>query len=176
MNKQLVKAILLQFFFILFFTNNVFATSPYVLPYPGIMPGNKLYKLLEIKEAFNKYWYFGDFARFGYNLKMSDKYLVEAKTLFDYKQYLLGSVSLSKSDQYFYNIKKYLIFAKNHGKDNSFKNQILQQAILKHLEELEKLKKTSPEIFEWIPEKDTPTVIKIRKIIDESITLRKQSQ
>ena len=73
----------------------MFAESQYVLPYPSAMPGSFLYKLNLVQEEILRYWYFGDFGQFKYNLGLSDKYLVEAKTLFEYKQYLLA-ISPSK--------------------------------------------------------------------------------
>ena len=76
-------------FFIILIPSSVYAQSSYVLPYPSQMPGGLYYKIHLIYENVSKYWYFGDFGRFDYNLKQSDKYLVETKTLFEYKQILV---------------------------------------------------------------------------------------
>ena len=86
----------------------LFAEASYVLPYPSAMPGSKFYKLHQLFEKFEKYWYFGNFSNFHYNLKYSDKYLVEAKTLFEYKQYLLAYQALKKSNSFFLKTKQSL--------------------------------------------------------------------
>ena len=152
----------------------VFAQSSYVLPYPSAMPGNKFYKFHEILEFVSKYWYFGNFGQFTYNLNESDKYLVEAKTLFEYKQYLLGTKSLEKSNSYFVNTWPYLIKAKTENKDISKKQAILREDSLKQIEELMKLSKEVPETFTWSPEKSKPTDLFLKKSIDKSIKIREQ--
>src|SRR3990167_5335496 len=78
----------------------VFAESSYVLPYPAAMPGSIWYEIDLLKEKAYQFLYFGDLSQFAYNLSEADKYLVEAKTLFEYKQYLLGYQALLKSDSF----------------------------------------------------------------------------
>lgn len=151
---------------------SVFAESPYVLPYPSAMPGNKIYKLHQLYEGLEKYWYFGDFAGFHYNLKYSDKYLVEAKTLFEYKQYLLAIQSLEKSNSYFIKTKISINSAKSNNKNTKEKKEILNNASAKHKEVLNQIKSITPEEFNWSPEKEKPTKILIRARISESIQIR----
>ena len=141
-----------------------FAESSYVLPYPSFMPGSIFYKLNLVKEEVLKYWYFGNFGQFYYNLKQSDKYLVEAKTLFDYKQYLLAYKALRKSDRYFEKIGKNILEKKTR----------LKEAAQKHIEELTKLKSNVPSTFNWIPERNSPTILKLWESIDMSIRLREK--
>lgn len=167
-----MKRILLTLFLFVLFVPKVSAQSSYVLPYPGAMPGNRVYELNLIKEKFEKYFYFGNFSAFSYNLKYSDKYLVEAKTLFEYKQFLLGESALKKSDSYFKNLKVTLDKAKNEGKDISQKKEILQKASQKHVEVLNKIKKEVPEKFNWQPEKVSPTFINLWIDIEASISKR----
>ncbi len=138
------------------------------------MPGSFLYKPHLLFEAFLKYWYFGNFGQFEYNLKESDKYLVEAKTLFEYDQYLQGSISLRKSDNYFGKTLPYLLLAKKEGKDISEKRQILSQAASKHIEILNILLKELPPSFEWKPEKEKPTTIKLKEELDNAIGIREK--
>ncbi len=160
----------------LYLSNNsvTFASSNYVLPYPSAMPGSFVYKLELVKEYLMSYWYFGDFGQFKYNLQESDKYLVEAKTLFDYKQYLLGYQALTNSDQYFEKIRPSLISAQNHNKDISEKLSILKEAALKHIEELNKMRKNVPETFVWSPEKRKPSNLNLGWLILNSIKIRGQ--
>ena len=150
----------------------VFAQSSYVLPYPSAMPGNKFYKFHEILEFVSKYWYFGNFGQFTYNLNESDKYLVEAKTLFEYKQYLLGYKAQQKSDKYFLETFKYLKNAKAENKDIAEKYSLLKNAAKKHTEVLINLKNIIPSEFLWQPEKSSLTKLNLKSDIENSINIR----
>lgn len=153
---------------------HIYAESNYVLPYPSTMPGSKFYIINLIKEKVLSYWYFGNFSKFKYNLKLSDKYLVEAKTLFEYKQYFLGINALRKSNSYFTNTSPYLIKAKIENKDISKNRTILREAALKHKEVFMKLEKDLPEIFIWIEEKSLPAVLELKKAVREAIAIREK--
>lgn len=159
-------------FFLFFLKTSVSAESNYVLPYPSAMPGSIFYKVHFLLERASKYWYFGDFGQFNYNLKFSDKYLVEAKILFEYNQYLLASQALGKSDRYFEKIHPNLEKAKNNGKNIKEQRQILGQAAKKHIEILTALKKILPENFIWTPEKSTPTSLNFKDMLNHSIEVR----
>jgi hypothetical protein len=166
----------LSFFIFLFCfivsSKMVLANSEYVLPYPSTMPGGVLYKIHAVSEYIQRYWYFGSFGKFSFNLKESDKYLVEAKTLFEYKQYLLGSRALSRSNSYFLKIKPSLSQAKNEGKNISEKLKLFNSAIEKHKEVLEQIRKDVPRDVLWSPEKDIPKKIMLHQEIAQAITLR----
>ena len=143
--------IIFLYFFIL--PCSVFAT--YTLPYPSYMPGNKLYSVSRIIDAVKEYWYWGKLGQAKYHLALADKYLVEAKTLFEYKQYLLAVDGLKRSDEH---IKKVPM-----NKD----------AMLSHVEVLNYLLKTLPEQFTWTPEKGAATQLNLHEIIKNSINIRK---
>lgn len=149
-----------------------FVQANYVLPYPSAMPGNILYKINLVKESLFKFWYFGDFGQFEYNLKESDKYLVEAKTLFEYEQYLLAFKSLEKSDNYFGKTMPYLLEAQKNGKNITVNKNLLKDAVLKHIQVLSRLEKDLPSTFIWTPEKDKSTTLNIKEKIDQSISIR----
>lgn len=161
-------------FLLLFFSFSKmsFANSSYVLPYPSSMPGSLLYKPHLILEQIMKFWYFGNFGQFEYNLKESDKYLVEAKTLFEYNQFLEASLSLQKSNNYFQNTMPYLVSAEREGKNIVEKRELLRQAALKHIEVLQKLSTELPDKFEWRPEKNKPTVIYIKDDLNKAVSER----
>ena len=167
------------FFFLLLFVISILyplsisAQSNYVLPYPSAMPGSNMYKLHLLWGKLSRYWYFGDFGQFDYSFKMSDKYLVEAKTLFEYKQYLLGYKALQKSNDYFKSTFPSLISAKIHNKNIFEKKNILKEASLKHMEVLKMVEKEVPGDFLWTPEKSSPQSLQIIKLIQGSINLRK---
>jgi hypothetical protein len=147
--------------------------AEYVLPSPSYMPGNKIYKLTRIFDALKRYWFFGNIAQFKYHLGLSDKYLVEAKTLMEYKQYLLASDALVRSDKEFGKVAKYLHDAKQEGVDISQLKSTLSEAIRVHIDMLTKLKPVVPSQFTWTPEKDKPTELKLLDMLVTSIELRR---
>lgn len=151
-----------------------YADSNYVLPYPSAMPGSIIYKLNLIQDELFRFWYFGDFGQFKYNLSQSDKYLVEAKTLFDYRQYLLAYQALIKSDNYFKKIKPAILSADRNGKNVGDKEKFLERAAEKHIEELSKLKRNLPQAFEWRPEKEQPQTLNLQKAFENSIRVRQE--
>ena len=167
--------VVLIFLFLVSAPTQVFAQSSYVLPYPSFMPGSIFYKVNLIKEEISKYWYFGNFGQFKYNLKQSDKYLIEAKTLFEYKQYLLAVNALEKSDFHFSKTKPSLLNAEREGKNISQNLLTLESAKEKHIEILEKISKEVPENFLWQPEKKKPTTLYLRKEIREAIDIKKKN-
>ncbi len=172
-NEKLIYPLLLVFCLLIFFKTPVLAQSTYVLPYPSSMPGTLSYKIHLLYENISKYWYFGDFGQFNYNLKMADKYLVEVKTLFEYKQYLLGYKALQRSDYYFVNVLPNLIKAERDKKNILQKRMMLKQAAQKHIEILEKLQMDNPDIFNWQPERTSSTLLDIKGKIISSINIRK---
>ena len=175
-NEKFIYLFGLVSLFSIFFTKPVFvfAKSSYVLPYPTFMPGSFLYKPHLFLEEILRFWYFGNLGQFKYTLRESDKYLVEAKTLFEYQQYLLGYKALKRSDSYFVKVHFYLINAQKEGKDITSQQAILIGAGLKHKEVLLKLKKGVPETFFWQPEKSQPTKLDLHDAIFRSISLREK--
>lgn len=159
---------------LIFFSSGfkISAQSHYVLPYPGTMPGNKVYSLLQLKDTLEEYWYFGDFAQFLYHRQQADKYLVEAKTLFEYKQYLLAHQALKKSDEHFVKLPGYLKNAKEQKKDITEKKRLLTDMALKHTEVLRGIYDNVPETFTWTPEKDDPTVLNLRADVTKALQIR----
>lgn len=172
MKRCLCIYFLVFLFSIAVFSEKAYAQSSYVLPYPSAMPGSFSYKLHLAWENLMEYWYFGNFGQFSYNLKQADKYLVEAKTLFEYKQYLLAYKALQKSDDYFIKTYLYLRKAKNESKNINQKQNLLKEASLKHKEKLNEIKPNIPENFVWQPEKAALVNLELRKKIEESIGIR----
>lgn len=124
-----------------------------------------------VYENLSKYWHFGDYGRFNYYLNLSDKYLVEARTLFEYKQYLLGVNAMNMSNKYFKDASIVIKKTRKNGVEE--KLSLLKSAGDKHIEGLEKMSNEVPEIFDWSPEKSTPRKLKLKEIISNSINLRK---
>jgi hypothetical protein len=149
--------------------------AQYVLPYPGPMPGNKLYQVMRLVDELQKFWYWGNIAKFKFNLGLSDKYLVEAKILFEYRQYFLAVESLKRSDLYFNQLPLYINGAKSEGKDVNELQKTYGQAVKKHIEVLLFLKEILPETFEWTPEKSQPTLLLLHEYITASTALRNKT-
>jgi len=170
------KVTLIALFVLLLFLitkHTASAQSTYVLPYPSFMPGTIFYKLNLIEEKLMFYWYFGNFGKHAYNLKLADKYLVEAKTLFEYKQYLLAHNALLKSDEYFKKAGVYLLTAQTDNKNIKEKKVVFKEASLKHIEELELIRNMTPEKFVWTPEKSKSTILNISEAIKKSVVIRR---
>ena len=139
------------------------------MPYPAAMPGNKLYKISEAFDIVKGWWSFGNLAQFSYNLNIADKKLIEAKTLFEYKQYLLAANALPQYTLHLDLAQQALKKAKKEGKDISKKQILFLQAIDAHREILEQIQQETPENFLWQPEKQKPQTIKIRKLLKDAI-------
>lgn len=146
--------------------------ADYVLPYPSYMPGNKFYRVSRLLDKLENYWYWGNIAQVKYHLKLSDKYLVEAKTLFEYKQYLLGINALIRSDREFKFIPADLIKAAYEGKDISKLEQLVKDAATEHIKVLTKLESEIPKKFVWMPEKQKSQELNLSESFIKSINIR----
>jgi cell shape-determining protein MreC len=148
--KKTVALLIIGFFF-MFVTSH--ARASYVLPYPSFMPGNKIYKITRLIDKVKAYWYWGELGQAKYHTALADKYLVEAKVLFEYKQYLLAVDALKRSNEH---VEK----ASNEE----------QRAA--HVQVLTRIKEDVPEEFTWTPEKDKATKLSLYDLIDAAIALR----
>jgi hypothetical protein len=148
--------------------------AEYMLPYPSFMPGNKIYKISRIVDSLNKYWYFGNIAQIKYHLNLSDKYLVEAKTLMEYKQYLLATDALIRSDNECKQVPLYVKHAELEKIDTSNLKTMIVGSMDKHEEVLTNLISITPIQFVWSPEKSQATTLLIHDNLEKSRTIRKQ--
>lgn len=158
---------IVAFFFL--FQQPSFAESDYVLSYPSLMPGHPLYKVSEIVDWMQGVWSFGSFAKFKYHLTQSDKKLVEAKTLFEYKQYLLAVSAVSSYEKHLRLSHNFLKKSQREGKNASEKKKIFKNAIAKHRQILEKIRSEHPSRFIWKSEKEKQQTIEIHMIIDRIV-------
>lgn len=142
--------------------------AAYVLPYPSYMPGNKLYAASRVLDRLKSYWYWGSIAQFKYRLSLADKYLVEAKTLFEYGQYLLAVDSLNRSNQNVQLLPSFLQKAKHEGKDTVQLDVTLQEAMSVHALVLQELETRLPGEFTWQPEKEAPTELPIAQLLSQA--------
>lgn len=149
--------------------------ASYVLPYPSYMPGNKMYRITRIIDRIKAPFYFGNLSSYTYHLSLSDKYLVEAKTLFEYKQYLLAADALQRSDAQFAAIPPFLSGAKKEGKDIRMYMSQYAYAAQEHERVLTGLMNILPESFEWSPEKSASTTLSLRDMIAASVTVRQKN-
>jgi hypothetical protein len=146
--------------------------ADYVLPYPSFMPGNKMYKVMRILDQVKKYWYWGNIAQIKYHMELSDKYLVEAKTLMEYNQYLLATDALIRSDKEFMQLPQYVQGAKNEHVEIDRYKQLITEASQKHKDVLSALLLLVPREFTWSPEKVKATDLKLHDMLNTSIKLR----
>ena len=149
-------------------------SASYVLPYPSYMPGNKLYGVSRIADRMKSYWYWGDIGKVQYHMNLADKYLVEAKTLLEYKQYLLGIDALARSNSEFLHISGNLQSAKQNGKDVSMLSTAVVAESEVHHDTLAGLRMDVPEIFVWEPEKSEASMLKLHELLNQAITIRQQ--
>lgn len=159
---------------IIFIFPSIILAHDYVLPYPSYMPGNKLYKVSRIVDTIQNYWYWGSISQEKYHLGLSDKYLVEAKTLFEYKQYLLGVDALKRSNNEFLKVRPNIDTARKEGKDMTEITDIFIEAEEAHEEVLDGIKQRVPVEFNWTPEKTQSTNLLLHALINESVTLRQK--
>lgn len=156
----------------LLLTTNIHAV--HVLPYPSYMPGNKLYYVSRVLEKIQKVWHFGTIGKLTYYTHMSDKYLVTAKTLFEYKQYKLARSALDEADQYVEYIPIYIQKMVVEHKDHSQKQALLIDQMDEHIRVLMFLKTILPEEYVWEPEFDASETIRIHALLDDAILLREE--
>ena len=148
--------------------------ASYVLPYPSYMPGNKLYKLSHLTDRLKYYWYWGNIGQFRYHLKLSDKYLVEAKILMEYKQYLLGVSAVERSDKEFSQLLNLLHSAKRYKIDVSQMRNVLIEASEKHQEVIDNMKRITPPTYAWTPEKEAAKQLELDTLFINSLQLRQK--
>lgn len=153
-----------------------FLLAVYVLPYPGLMPGHRLYPAKQIIERIYQYFVFGNFARHKYELSLADKKLVEAKVLFEYQQYLLASQSLEQSNDHFQRAIDFLFQAQLEGKNIETKMANLQAAAVKHQAVLEDIISQTPADYYWHPEKKEPCQLAIHQMLKKAIKIRQFKQ
>jgi hypothetical protein len=117
------------------------------------MPGNKLYTVTRLVDRAKAYWHWGERAQKKYHMMLADKYLVEAKVLFEYGQYLLAVDALERSNA-------------------RIRQASSEEQLAEHVRILTGIKADVPENFAWTPEKETPQTLELHILIDEAITLR----
>lgn len=169
----------MKYFFSFFLLTLLFSTpslvfSEYVLPYPSVMPGNKIYRVARMFDQVKRYWSFGSIAQTKYIMSMADKYLVEAKTLFEYKQYLLAYDALNRSDNEIIKLPSLVGAGVAEKKNMSRIVSSIKEEMLAHEKLLIKLQKELPSEFTWTPEREVSTVLTIYDRLMESIKLRQK--
>jgi len=145
----------------------------YTLPYPSALPGNKIYTVSRILDQLKYYWYFGSIGQVKYHMLLSDKYLVEAKTLFEYDQYLLAVDALKRSDSHYKNISHYIHRATYEGKEMGAIILSHNEQSIKHNEILQQIISSVPETFVWTPEKEASSELLLKQLLLSSIDVRK---
>ncbi len=167
-----MKYFLSFFLLTLIFSTPSLVFSEYVLPYPSAMPGNKMYRVSRVLDHVKRYWSFGSIAQAKHIMNMADKYLVEAKILFEYKQYLLAFDALNHSDNEIIQLPERIQSGKAEKKNMSLVVASLKEQMSTHEKLLTKLYRELPPEFIWTPEKISSTVLSIHERLTASIKLR----
>lgn len=163
------------FFALVLITKTVMAFE-YVLPYPSYMPGHQLYYVSYVLDVLKQYWHWGTLATITYRMNLADKNLVEAKTLFEYKQYLLAVNALKRSDKNVSVLAPLLIKAKGEGKNIRQMTKQVVGELESHIAILDAVQRSMPNTFFWQPEKLPPTQLDLNTDIQEAITIRNQTK
>lgn len=167
MKKLFLTVVFFSFFF--FGISHILPVrAAYTLPYPSYMPGNTLYKISRILDVVKNYWYFGSVAQIKYHLMLSDKYLVEAKTLFEYKQYSLALGALRRSTEQFEMLPQYVKKAIVENKDVTSIVSSLRESSGMRIVLLQLMKDSLPEQFLWEEEKEAPRQLLLHSEIDDA--------
>lgn len=169
-----MKYFLSLFLLVLLFSTPSLVFSEYMLPYPSVMPGNKVYRVSRIFDELKRYWSFGSIAQTKYIMSMADKYLVEAKTLFEYKQYLLAFDALNRSDNEITKLSSLVGAGVAEKKNMSRIVSSIKEEMRAHEMVLIKLQTELPSEFTWTPEREVSTVLAIYDRLMESIKLRQK--
>ena len=168
------KLLFLFLFFTLYYVHPQIVRADYVLPYPSYMPGNKLYTVSKIFERVESWWYWGAIGQTKYHMMLADKYLVEAKTLFEYKQYVLAIKALQSSNEHISEVPKYITLSERQGKNMTQFTSLFEEEEVVHRTVLGKLQAELPKTFLWTPEKESATTLDIGGLLSRAITLRTQ--
>ncbi|MBI4066279.1 hypothetical protein HY411_01040 [Candidatus Gottesmanbacteria bacterium] len=151
------------------------AAAAYVLPYPSIMPGHKLYRIARLIDEAKQYWYWGNLSSYRYYLGQSDKALVEVKTLFEYSQYLLAINALERSSAALQPIPYSLKAARDEGKNIEKYRREFGEAMEEHKRLIVKIREETPEQFTWTPEKAAPQTLMIHQALWEAERIRTEA-
>ncbi len=146
--------------------------AEYVLPYPSYMPGNKMYRITRLVDSMKKYWSYGSLTQVKYRMKLADKYLVEAKTLMEYKQYLLGYDALRRSNEQILMLKDSFQDAKKQYGNLEDVQLLITDELEKHIETVLLIQSLTPEAVVWNPEKAPSTDLNIADLLTESTNIR----
>jgi hypothetical protein len=144
-----MKKIILGLLLVMIMPSAIFAQSPkpasspaptpkdsvdYVLPYPGILPDNVLYKVKMFRDKVEAMFITDNLRKAEFFLKMGDKRINASKFLTDYGKFDLASTTASKAEIYLLRSVEEAEKVKNKGKDvKSFLGR-LTTAALKHEE------------------------------------------
>jgi hypothetical protein len=167
-----MKHLRIGILFCLFFALARPVAADYVLPYPSYMPGNKLYSISRVMDKVRLLWSFGDIAQLKANIALADKYFIEAKTLFEYKQYLLGTQALMRSNGRLAEIPQLLRQGAAHRKDMTLYAQAYTEDLKLQNTHIDRLLEILPQEFLWAPEKADATNLPLGQLLRNAKDIR----
>lgn len=174
--RDMKKIYMCLFLFVIFISYARPVYAEYVLPYPSYMPGNKLYAVSKFIDKVRGVWSFGNIAQLKYRMSLADKYLVEAKTLFEYKQYAFAVNALKRSSIEIGFITPYVQNAQQKGIDMSQFRKLICEQMVVHQLVISALGVGLPESYIWQEEKKNAVDLPINLLLNEAAALRLQVQ
>lgn len=171
MNRTFCVIILATFLYLLPVAH-IHTVTAYTLPYPSYMPGHTLYTPRILWDQVMEWWHFGSISKTKYHLALSDRYLVEAVTLLEYKQYLLAVSALSHSNTHFISSVLYARDVVDEQKDKGLQATILKEAGKEHTRVLTVQAETFVENITWSAEHEDPVTLELPFLLRQSLIIR----
>ena len=128
---------------------------------------------MRLLDETKRYWYWGTIGNIKYYMMLSDKDLVEAKTLFEYKQYLLALDALDRSNKNIHRLRSLVLLSEREKKDISSLLPIIQEDMFVHESILNTLRNQLPMETLWQPEKQSSVLLQLHQSLDAAIEQRK---
>ena len=123
------------------------ATIDYPLPYPGMLPDNKLFILKKARDRVMEFLIADPLKKAEFYLLLSDKRLAMAKTFVDYNKFDYAKDSLLRAENFYEKAESNLWKAKSANKNiDELKSRMLKAGD-KHLEIQETFRKNNTEQF-----------------------------
>jgi hypothetical protein len=150
--------------------------AAYVLPYPSYMPGHVLYGSQKVFDRMQEWWYFGLIGQAMYYRTLSDRYMVESKTLFEYGQHKLATQALVVSNKHF--LQAYLTIMDLEAEEYDAGQQriLVQEASIKHKEILTYIDTLIPDEIVWEEEKKDSETLPIALLLRQAHIIRSYAE
>jgi hypothetical protein len=173
--NSLGKYLVVIYGLLLLLTGSVAFAADYNLPVKPILPGHPLYRISRNLDRVRSWFLWGDIAKATYRLTLADKYLAEAKTLFELKQFPFAVDALERSNLEFERIPGFLENDVRDGRDIGAMRDKVKASSRAHVTILDALEPMVPEVYVWTEDDGEPIQLEIREQILLSVGIRKST-